>query len=138
MQVTAFQFLHLFILKVYLLCLVIIQTTEKKTFISLHCYVFTFFEKVISSVLVDILILSFSQWKATRSVIQVLAVMAYLVLYFVYNYKLKIIHEIITDVTQHRLPLSNTKFSGSQAIYLAFPVLESRMIVDYSLVVSCC
>ena len=138
MQVTAFQFLHLFILKVYLLCLVIIQTTEKKTFISLHCYVFTFFEKVISWVLVDILILSFSQWKATGSVIQVLAVMAYLVLYFVYNYKLKIIHEIITDVTQHRLPLSNTKFSGSQAIYLAFPVLESRMIVDYSLVVSCC
>ena len=78
-----------------------------------------------------------TQWKATGSVIRVLAAMVMPYILFT-KYGIKIFQEIITDVTQYYLPSSKTTFCGSSASYPAFPALESRMIVDYSLVMNCC
>jgi len=54
------------------------------------------------------------------------------------KYGINIFQEIITDVTQYYLPSSKTTFYASSASYPAFPALERRMIVDYSLVMNCC
>ena len=56
--------------------------------------------------------------------------------YFGYKIRIKIIHEIITDVTQYYLPLCNTIFYASWTSYPAFPDLGNRMILDYSLVIA--